>query len=66
MNTPDEEEHIEHILTKEAFIDWADKHQATIFMWMFDGNGDDRDLTPKQFYLKQHGLPLDSVIKGMD
>jgi hypothetical protein len=62
MNTRNEQEHIEYLLTKEAVAYWITKNGIEKIWAMFRDSEFDNI---KQFYLKEHGLPIDSVIVGL-
>jgi hypothetical protein len=62
MNTRNEQQHIEYLLTKEAFDKWFDELSESEWQDLaFHYKG----MTSKKIYLKEHGLPIDSVIKGL-
>ena len=55
-----QEEEIEDLLTAESFNNWCKKltHGKLIHI-------SETGFTAKEYYLKEHGLPLDSKIKGL-
>jgi hypothetical protein len=63
MNTRSEQQHIEYLLSREAFDKWLFKHYPI-------SNGDMlldsyEDMSKTELYLREHGLPLDSEIRGL-
>lgn len=56
----DNQEHMEYLLTKEAYENWLVELTAS---QMFSYFTDPSISGIKLFYLKEHGLPLDSEIK---
>lgn len=62
MNTRSEQEHIEHILTKQALEDWCSSKTGKELIYIFN-KYPDKSLV--ECYLKEHGLPTDSIIKGL-
>jgi hypothetical protein len=61
MNTQDELEQMEYLLTKESFDKWVWDMDDDIFNSM---NSFSEDVF-RYVYLKEHGLPLDSKIEGL-
>ena len=55
----DNQEHMQYLLTKEAYENWQDSNLFNVFEKLFQ----DETLTVLHIYLKEHGLPLDSEIK---
>ncbi len=63
MSYRDNNEEIEHLLTKESFMNWLmNKPMHSLYFYATHEFG---NLNIKQLYLKEHGLPLDSKIKGL-
>ena len=60
MNTQDELAHIDYLLTIEAMRWWYARLSTPDFYPLIRSN-----LTVREYYLKEHGLPIDSVIKGL-
>jgi hypothetical protein len=56
----EEHQQIEHILTFEAMRWWYARLSTTDFYPLLKS-----DLSVKDYYLKEHGLPLDSIIEGL-
>jgi 23S rRNA G2069 N7-methylase RlmK/C1962 C5-methylase RlmI len=58
-----EEQQMQELLTKEKFFEWYFTFvTGKDFLYMLDRYD---DLTISQLYLKEMGLPLDSIIKGL-
>jgi hypothetical protein len=57
-----EEERERQLLTKEELFKWYFNEQSKRLTWLMDRSG---DLTIAQIYLKDMGLPLDSIIEGL-
>lgn len=53
-------QHMEYLLTKEAYENWVLKLSVAV-MRKYLTNASIKSL--KEFYFKEHGLPLGSVIK---
>jgi hypothetical protein len=63
MNTQEELEHIDHILTMDAFRQWLmNKPIHSLYFYATHEHG---NLNIKQIYLTEQGLPIDSIIKGL-
>ncbi|MES1989247.1 MAG: hypothetical protein V4440_14680 [Pseudomonadota bacterium] len=57
------QEEMEYLLTKEAFMKWFLNNP--IYIFHFNATNGRGHLSIKQLYFKEHGLPSDSVIKGL-
>jgi hypothetical protein len=54
-----QEEQQQQLLTKESFINWLSSNAMRI---LIDKN---KSVQLYDMYLKEHGLPLDSIIEGL-
>ncbi len=63
QQTVAQQEEMDYLLTKEAFMKWfLNKPIYSFHSYATHNLG---NLSIKQLYLKEHGLPSDSVIKGL-
>lgn len=65
MNTRSEQEHIEYLLTADAFENWLFMESGKLLLIDFYDFSSTLKSAVEEAYLKSIGLPNDSIIRGL-